>query len=75
MTPLSVLLAGRVDAFRKAGGDTEQMLQTCAALQRLGVRARVTAELEPGLGDVDLLHVFNWTRIGETAHRLELARR
>ncbi|MBI2945778.1 MAG: glycosyltransferase [Candidatus Wallbacteria bacterium] len=75
MARSGILLAGRFDAFEKQGGDTVQMLETAAALVRRGRVARVTTELEPQLGGVELMHLFNWTRIGETAHRLALARR
>ena len=70
-----VLLAGRTDLFSKRGGDTVQIERTAEALGRLGVEARPSCALEPDLAGIDLVHLFNLTRIGETAHHYRRARR
>jgi glycosyltransferase involved in cell wall biosynthesis len=70
-----VLLAGRTDLFSKRGGDTVQIEQTAEALRALGVDARASSELEPDLTGLDVVHLFNLTRIGETAHHFRRARR
>ena len=72
---MKVLLRIRSDVERFPGGDYQQLLKTRAALERLGVATRVA----PGLAEiddpVDVVHLFNTTRIHETAVQFDQARR
>jgi glycosyltransferase involved in cell wall biosynthesis len=63
---MRALLRIRGDVDRFPGGDYLQLLETQAALEKIGVHCTVA----PGLGDVaghfDVVHLFNTTRIHET---------
>lgn len=59
------------------GGDTTQILQTKAALERLGVSIVLAHDLEPGREDCDLIHLFHLDRLWEhlpVCQRLQNAR-
>jgi glycosyltransferase involved in cell wall biosynthesis len=70
---MKVLLRIRSDVDRFPGGDYVQLLKTKAALERMGVDCMVA----PGVGKVrercDVVHLFNTTRIHETAVQCEQA--
>jgi glycosyltransferase involved in cell wall biosynthesis len=56
---MKVLFLGRLDALEVLGGDTIQMLETKAALEKLGVHVEIGKGLEPDLAGFDLVHIFN----------------
>ena len=72
---MKVLMRIRSDVDRFPGGDYQQLLKTRDALDRLGVATRVA----PGAGEVDepvdVVHLFNTTRIHETAVQFDQAHR
>jgi glycosyltransferase involved in cell wall biosynthesis len=72
---VKVLMRIRSDVERFPGGDYMQLLKTKAALERLGV----DCEVAPGVREVgkscDVVHLFNTTRIHETAVQCDQARR
>jgi glycosyltransferase involved in cell wall biosynthesis len=61
---MRVLLQTRssVSVAKSRGGDVTQAYETARGLGALGIDARVSAELQPDLTDVDLVHVFNLVR-------------
>ncbi len=73
MRPLRALLVGRVNLLEKRGGDTVQIESTCRALNQAGIEATIATSLEPNLAGVDLVHLFNLSRITETAHHFRRA--
>ncbi len=56
---MKVLFASRLDVLTVLGGDTIQMLETKAALERLGVEVTIAEEAEPNARGYDLVHIFN----------------
>jgi glycosyltransferase involved in cell wall biosynthesis len=64
---MNVLFRIRSDVDRFPGGDYVQLLKTKSALARIGV----TGDVAPGVGQTgggyDVVHLFNTTRIHETA--------
>lgn len=72
---MKVLFRIRSDVERFPGGDYVQLLKTRAALERLGVESVVA----PGVAEIrepcDVVHLFNTTRIHETALQFEQATR
>ncbi len=61
---MRVFMLTRNDAFTVPGGDTIQMTQTKASLEKLGIEVEIgTIETHPSLYNFDLLHVFNWTQL------------
>jgi glycosyltransferase involved in cell wall biosynthesis len=66
-TGLKVLLRMRSDVERFPGGDYVQLVQTQAALRDLGVTVDVLPGIAPQSPGYDLVHLFNTTRIHETA--------
>jgi glycosyltransferase involved in cell wall biosynthesis len=70
---MKVLLRIRSDVERFPGGDYTQLLKTRTALGRLGVESTVA----PGVGEIaepcDVVHLFNTTRIHETAVQCDQA--
>lgn len=61
---MRVLLQTRsaVSVAKSGGGDVTQAYETARRLNALGIDARVSAELQPDLEDVDLVHLFNLVR-------------
>ncbi|GFO59668.1 glycosyl transferase [Geomonas silvestris] len=70
-----MLLQSRTTLFSVPGGDTVQMRQTAAALERAGCHATISTELEPDLTGYDLVHLFNLTRPQELYLQARNARR
>lgn len=70
---MRVLLQSRADLLVLPAGDTVQLLETRRALQALGVTVDHTSELAPDLDGYDLVHLFNLTRVAETAAQCENA--
>jgi glycosyltransferase involved in cell wall biosynthesis len=58
---LKVLMLTRPDAQAVPGGDTVQMVETKAGLEKLGVQVTI-GELSPtnSFSQFDLIHIFNW---------------
>lgn len=63
---MRVLLQSRVDLFDVTGGDTQQVKELHNSLNRLGIEANISTELEPDLSRYDLVHIFNITRIHDS---------
>lgn len=74
MSNMRVLMQIREDYEDKSGGDSIQLIQTKASLEKLGVKIDVSTELEPSLDQYDLVHLFNLTRIQETLFQARNAR-
>lgn len=56
---MKILFQSRVDIFDRRGGDTVQMEETKASLEKLGVNVDITTDLTPDVSNYDLVHVFN----------------
>lgn len=56
---MKVLFTGRLDVLKVLGGDTVQILQTKAALERRGLTIDVAEVVEPDVRGYDLVHIFN----------------
>ena len=69
---MRVLMLNRADALSVPGGDTVQMLETRAGLERLGLEVQTASveELIPD-GDFDLVHVFNWEQLEPALNALD----
>ncbi len=65
----------RSDVDRFPGGDYQQLLRTRDALGSLGVEASVVPGASEVDEPVDVVHLFNTTRIHETAVQFDQARR
>lgn len=63
---MRVLMQIRDNYLTGPGGDTIQFLKTKEYLEKIGVEAVISTELEPDLSGFDLVHLFNLTRIQET---------
>ncbi|MEO7933364.1 MAG: glycosyltransferase [Chthoniobacterales bacterium] len=63
---MKVLLRIRGDVDQFPGGDYVQLLETKAALEKLGVHCTVAPGLEKIAGEFDVVHLFNTTRVHET---------
>ncbi|KKT35242.1 MAG: Glycosyl transferase group 1 [Parcubacteria group bacterium GW2011_GWA2_44_12] len=62
ITPLSVLLASRVDLFGIKGGDTVQIQKIKEYLEKISsgnIAVSISTELEPSLEQYDIVHLFN----------------
>ncbi|MGE5593188.1 MAG: glycosyltransferase [Betaproteobacteria bacterium] len=70
---MRVLLQSRADLLTLPAGDTIQILETKKALRALGVDADHSGDLAPDLEGYDLVHLFNLTRVAETAAQCENA--
>ncbi|MCR4402372.1 MAG: glycosyltransferase [Firmicutes bacterium] len=70
---MRVLLQSRGDLLALPAGDTVQILETKKALGGLGVDADHSGALSPALDGYDLVHLFNLTRVAETAAQCENA--
>ena len=68
---MRVLFQSRADLLVLPAGDTVQVLETKRALQALGVDVDHSSELAPDLEGYDLVHLFNLTRVAETAAQCE----
>lgn len=56
---MKVLFCSRADVLDVLGGDTIQLLETKAALERRGVEIDVATVKDPDVRSYDLVHVFN----------------
>ncbi len=56
---MKVLFCGRLDLLKVLGGDTIQVLETKAALERRGLQIDIGTVAEPDVHDYDLVHIFN----------------
>ncbi len=54
-----VLFCSRLDVLTVLGGDTIQILETKAALERRGIEVDVGTVAEPDVRGYDLVHIFN----------------
>jgi len=59
---MKILLQSRTTLYSVPGGDTIQLLKTREYLEKRGVHADISVELEPDVTPYDLIHVFNLTR-------------
>ncbi len=72
---MRVLLQSRPDLLVLPAGDTVQLLETRHWLGRLGIEVEYSSDRSPDLGGYDLVHLFNLTRVAETAAQAENAAR
>ena len=72
---MRVLMQIRTDGKTVGGGDVQQMQETAAALEVLGVQVVMDPELSARYAEFDLVHLFNTTRINETWQQFRAARR
>lgn len=72
---MKVLLQSRANLFQKPGGDTVQILNIKAGGEKTGIEYSISLELQPELGEYDLVHIFNITRVQESYLQLTNARR
>jgi glycosyltransferase involved in cell wall biosynthesis len=56
---MKVLFCSRLDILEVLGGDTIQILETKAALERRGLHIDIGTEAEPDVSGYDLVHIFN----------------
>lgn len=56
---MKVLFQNRKDVFENWGGDTTQMMETKACLEKYGVEIDINLEINPNLNNYDLVHIFN----------------
>lgn len=70
-----MLMRIRSDVERFPGGDYVQLLKTRTALEKLGVESRVAPGVDRIDEPFDVVHLFNTTRIHETAVQCEQASR
>jgi len=71
---MKVLFLLRKNIFDAPGGDTIQILKTKKYLEREGVEVILSNEKKIGCQDVDLIHAFNLTRVGETYIQIKNAK-
>jgi len=64
---MKVLIQARVNLFKAPGGDTVQIQKTAAFLERLGISCDVLTSSIRDYSPYDIVHLFNYTRIQETA--------
>ena len=60
---MKVLMQGRFGLLEAAGGDRIQVENTAAELEKIGVNVDISCELDVGLQNYDIVHVFqlDWT--------------
>lgn len=63
---MKILMQNRINAFSEPGGDTIQMLKTKEYLEKIGCEVLASCDLSPDLNGIDVVHLFNITRINET---------
>ena len=67
-------MLNRTDSQSVPGGDTMQMIQTKAGLEKLGVEVCIGSEVQPEtLSQFDLVHIFNWQQVGGIRANWELS--
>lgn len=62
MQRMRVLLQSRTNLFSVAGGDAVQILKTKKYLEKYGIDADISTELEPCVSKYDVVHLFNLMR-------------
>ncbi len=72
---MKVLFQSRLDLFKQRGGDTVQMLETKAALEKLGVSVDINSKINMDLSGYDLIHVFNLDWVCEAYLQISNARK
>ncbi len=72
---MKILFQTRQDYRKNPAGDTIQLLATAQALKNLGVEVHLSLNPKVPLGDYDLVHIFNATRVVDAAMYLENARK
>lgn len=65
----------RRDAYKVGGGDVMQLEKTKEYLERLGVEADVSVELQPDLSAYDLVHLYNLTVADDTLAQCQNAKK
>jgi polysaccharide pyruvyl transferase CsaB len=73
--PPRVLMQIRPDWEINSGGDSIQLRGTREALEALGLAVSVSTDLQPDLGQFDIVHAFNTTRPQESMEHCANARR
>ena len=68
------LMQSRCDALVINGGDTVQMLMTKKHLEQQGVFVDISTQLSPDLTGIDIVHLFNITRVHETYLQIKNAK-
>jgi glycosyltransferase involved in cell wall biosynthesis len=63
---MRALWLARADLERRPGGDTTQLLETRAALERLGVRVQLYDNPAAPIRDADVVHLWHLDRLWET---------
>ena len=63
---MKILFQSRLDIFDKRGGDTVQMLETKASLEKLGVSVDIDCRLNLNVSKYDIVHIFNLDWVCET---------
>jgi len=63
---MKILFQSRLDLFDKRGGDTVQILETKASLERLGVIVDIDCSLTAEVSKYDIVHIFNLDWVCET---------
>jgi len=66
MVYMKILFQSRFDIFDRKGGDTFQMLETKASLEKLGVTVAVDCSLNLDVSKYDIVHIFNLDWVCET---------
>src|SRR3989338_2829378 len=72
---MKILMQNRINVFSAPGGDTIQMLKTKEYLERIGCEVSIACDLNPDLKGIDLVHLFNITRINETYMQFKNAKK
>ncbi|MFH1565731.1 MAG: glycosyltransferase [bacterium] len=63
---MKILFQSRLDILTKRGGDTVQMLETKASLEKLGVFVDINCGLKADVSEYDIVHIFNLDWVCET---------
>jgi glycosyltransferase involved in cell wall biosynthesis len=72
---MHILMLNRDDVFTVPGGDTIQMVQTKAGLERLGVEVQIgSIQNTSSLSKFEIIHIFNWQQLEPNLRILEESR-
>lgn len=71
---LRVLMIVRPDLRSRPGGDSVQMLETAAALERLGVHVEISTDPYAEMGGFDVVHLCHLERVQDTLVPMRRAR-
>ncbi|OIP98021.1 hypothetical protein COT69_02680 [candidate division WWE3 bacterium CG09_land_8_20_14_0_10_39_24] len=72
---MKILFQSRADIFDKQGGDTVQMLETKASLEKFGVSVDLNCSLSADVSKYDIVHIFNLDWVCETYPQIINARK